>query len=76
MTATGPSSGAVVLDGTTLDYAGLEPVTITGSTAEITLGLPANSTNATLTDSTTAGDLVLLDPGLADHRHSRPRPAI
>ena len=61
--ATGPHSGSVTADGTTIVYAGMEPVTLAQS-ANVTLTLTGANGTATLTDvAGSANELILTDPG-------------
>jgi hypothetical protein len=66
MAPTSASAGAVTLDGNTIQYAGLEPITMTGTAANVVFDLPEGSTNAVLSAGATAGTLTLTDPGSAE----------
>ncbi len=70
-TPSGPSSGTVTADGNTIDYTGLEPVTLP-TAASITIdpvALTGTLANATLTLSDVTGsstELQLTDPGVIE----------
>jgi hypothetical protein len=49
MAATNGNSGSVTLDGNTIDYAGLEPIKLNGTSANVVIDLPSVTDTATLT---------------------------
>ena len=61
-TATGPDSGTVALDGTVIQYAGLEPITLGGTATDVVINLTAVADSAELRDNGSANDgMITLD---------------
>ena len=63
--ATGPDSGTVTADGNTIAFVGLEPVTISGPAASLTVTASANDDNLILEAGSAANTLQLRNAGTA-----------
>ncbi|HEY3919271.1 MAG TPA: PKD domain-containing protein, partial [Stellaceae bacterium] len=68
MAATNGNAGSVTLDGNTIDYAGLEPITLDGTANNLVIDLPTTNTSGgadtvSLAAGATAGQLTLSSAG-------------